>query len=58
MSTENNLRNRARISGLQLLKYREASRWYSQYGPYAIADQNGALIAYGLDLEAVAVELG
>ena len=57
MSIENNLRHRARRGGLQLLKYRETSRWYGQYGPYAIADRNGALIAYGLDLNAVAVEL-
>lgn len=40
MHSESQLRRRAR----------ETSRWYDQYGPYALADQAKYLVAYGLDL--------
>jgi hypothetical protein len=40
-----------------LVKYGETSRWYAQYGPYALADQANCLVAYGLDLGDVDREL-
>lgn len=53
------LRRRAYRQDLRLVSIREGSRWYSTYGPYALADSStGALVAYGLDLESVGVELG
>lgn len=57
MHSESQLRGRARAEGLTLIKYRETSRWYDQYEPYAIADQAKYLVAYGLDLEDVDREL-
>jgi hypothetical protein len=32
MHSESQLRRRARAEGLTLIKYRERSRWYNQYG--------------------------
>ncbi|OBF86961.1 hypothetical protein A5791_19905 [Mycobacterium sp. 852002-51163_SCH5372311] len=57
MHTDAQLRRLARSAELKLIKYRERSRWYSQYGPYALADGYGNLVAYGLDAEDVVREL-
>jgi hypothetical protein len=51
MHSESQLRRRARAEGLTLIKYRETSRWYAQYGPYALADQANCPAAYGLSLD-------
>ena len=42
-----------------LVKYREDSRWYLQYGPYAVVDeQTTGLIDWGIhDLETLEAEL-
>jgi hypothetical protein len=42
---------------LLLIKYGETSRWYAQYGLFALADQANCLVAYGLDLGDVDREL-
>ena len=57
MHTESQSRRRARAEGLTLIKYRESSRWYAQYGPYALADERNNLVAYGMDLPAVEAQL-
>jgi hypothetical protein len=57
MYSESQLRRRARAEGVTLIKYRENSRWYTQYGPYALADQANCLVAYGLSLDDVNREL-
>jgi hypothetical protein len=57
MHTESQLRRRARADGLSLIKYRERSRWYGEYGPYALADDSNCLVAWGMTLEAVQREL-
>jgi hypothetical protein len=57
MQSESQLRRHARSEGLRLIKYRETSRWYTQYGPYALADQANNLVAYGPDLGDVDREL-
>ncbi|KUI16922.1 hypothetical protein AU193_22315 [Mycobacterium sp. GA-1285] len=57
MSSERALRRRAHAQGLKLVKYRQDSRWFGDYGPYALADQNGCLVAWGLDVEDVAMAL-
>lgn len=56
MQSENHLRRRAAARGLTLVKYREGSRWWSQYGPYALSDRqaSNAIVAAGLDLADVA----
>ena len=42
-----------------LVKYREDSRWYRQYGPYAVVDeQTTGLVEWGIDdLDALEAEL-
>ena len=58
MQSESQLRSRARAEGLKLIKYRENSRWYHDYGPYALVDPaTTGLIAWGMDLETVEREL-
>ena len=59
MQSESQLRSRARAEGLKLIKYRENSRWYHDYGPYALVDPetSNCLIAWGMDLETVEREL-
>lgn len=49
--SESQLRSRARAEGLRLIKYRERSRWYVQYGSYALADDANCLVAYGMSAE-------
>ena len=49
--SESQLRRRAAREGLRLTKFRESSRDYYPYGPYALVDaQTNFLVAYGLDL--------
>ena len=60
MSTQSvtQLRRRARAEGLTLIKYREDSRWYYDYGPYALIDPTlNCLVAWGMDRDTVAREL-
>ena len=57
MPTENTLRRRARHQGLTLVKFRETSQWYWQYGPYALTDADNRLVAWGLELAGVADEI-
>jgi hypothetical protein len=57
MHSESQLRRRARAEGLTLIKYRERSRWYNQYGPYALADEQNYLVAWGMSPEQVVAEL-
>ena len=53
-NNESKLRRHAARNGLRLMKVRESSRDYHQYGPYAVADvQTNCLVAYGLDLDGV-----
>lgn len=52
--SESQLRRRAAREGLRLTKFRESSRDYHPYGPYALVDtQTNFLVAYGLDLSDV-----
>jgi hypothetical protein len=53
MPSEYQLRRLARAEGLRLIKYRECSRWYVKYGPYALADESNCLVAYGMTAEDV-----
>jgi hypothetical protein len=57
MQSESQLRRRARTQGMKLIKYRERSRWYQQYGPYALADERNHIVAWGMGLDAVEAEL-
>jgi hypothetical protein len=57
MQSETQLRRRARAEGLTLIKYRPNSRWYAQYGPYALADENNNLIAWGMERAVVEREV-
>ena len=51
---ESRLRRRATREGLRLTKFRESSRYYHQYGPYALIDADtNFLVAYGLHLDEV-----
>jgi hypothetical protein len=53
------LRRVAAADGLRLIKYRDGSRWFNQYGPYALVDvSTDVMVAWGLpDLAAVEREL-
>ncbi|OBA81770.1 hypothetical protein A9W99_13710 [Mycobacterium sp. 1164966.3] len=55
--SDSQLRRRAHAKGLRLIKYRERSQWYAQYGPYALADDNNCLVAYGMSADALEREL-
>lgn len=56
--SDTTLRHRAHRAGLRLITHSPCSRWFAEYGPYALADAaTNALIAYGLDAEGVAAEL-
>ena len=58
MHTESQLRRRARKYDLKLVKLRENSRDYWQYGPYMLVDiYTGGAYAYGMDPETVESEL-
>ncbi|MCX2712042.1 hypothetical protein [Mycolicibacterium sp. J2] len=57
MHSESKLRKIASRQGLRLVKYRESSRWFSQYGPYALADEGNCLVASGLQIDQLAAEL-
>lgn len=57
MQSDSQLRHHARAEGLRLIRYSERSRWYHQYGPYALADETNCLVAYGMGAEAVEREL-
>ena len=58
INIESRLRRRAVREGLRLTKFRESSRWYSTYGPYALVDpETEFLVAYGLDLDEVEEQL-
>ena len=52
------LRRKAAKDGLQVIKYRESSRWYWQYGPFGLKDANNYLTAWGTDLEDLEEEFG
>ena len=56
--SESQMRRRAVKDGLYLTKFRESSRWYNTYGPYALVDPGtNFLVAYGLDLDEVEEQL-
>lgn len=58
MHSESQWRYRAYREGLRLVKYKQSSPAYQQYGPYALVDQatNRVTVA-GLDAEGVEREL-
>ena len=57
-NTECQMRRRAAREGLRLMKLRESSRHYHQYGPYALVDRStNFFVAYGLDLDQVEEQL-
>lgn len=54
MHSESQWRYRAYRKGLRLVKYRQDSAAYRQYGPYALVDQStNQITALSLDAEAV-----
>lgn len=58
ITTESRVRRRAVREGLCLMKLRESSRHYHQYGPYALVDPGtNFLVAYGLELDEVEEQL-
>ncbi|MGI9123479.1 MAG: hypothetical protein ACR2JM_01815 [Mycobacterium sp.] len=58
MHSESQWRYRAYRKGLRLVKYKQASPGYTQYGPYALVDQSTNRVAAAkLDAEAVEREL-
>lgn len=48
--SESAVRRKAARRLWRLVKYRESSRWYAQYGPYALVDERNAIRHSGLDL--------
>lgn len=58
MHSESQWRYRAYRRGLRLVKYKQTSAAYQQYGPYALVDQTtNRLAVTGLDADAVEREL-
>lgn len=58
MHSESQWRYRAYRKGLRLVKYKQTSSAYQQFGPYALFDQSTrTLTALRLDAEAVEREL-
>lgn len=58
MHSESQWRYRASRRGLRLVKYKQDSTAYEQYGPYALVDRTtNRMAATGLDAEAVEREL-
>jgi hypothetical protein len=58
MHSESQWRYRAYRKGLRLVKYKQDSPAYRQYGPYALVDKSSNRVAVsGLDAEAVEREL-
>lgn len=54
MHSEAQWRYRAYRKGLRLVKYKQTSSAYQQYGPYALVDQGTNRVAVtGLDAEGV-----
>lgn len=54
MHTESQWRYRAYRKGLRLVKYKQGSPAFEQYGPYALVDQStNRVAAMSLDAEAV-----
>jgi hypothetical protein len=49
--SESAVRRKAGRRLWRLVKYRESSRWYAQYGPCALVDERNAIRHYGLDLD-------
>ena len=52
--SESALRGRAKRQGYSLVKIREGSRWYRDYGPFMISNMDNRIVTYGLDLEEAA----
>jgi hypothetical protein len=48
--SESAVRHKAHRRRWSLVKYRENSRWFYQYGPYALVDENNAIAFHSLDL--------
>ncbi|MFN8073017.1 MAG: hypothetical protein U0R66_14590 [Mycobacterium sp.] len=58
MHSESQWRYRASCRGLRLVKYKQDSTAYQQYGPYSLVDRATNRMAFtGLDAEAVEREL-
>jgi hypothetical protein len=58
MHSESQWRYRAYRRGLRLVKYKQSSPAYQQYGPYALVDKTtNRVTVVGLDAEAVEREL-
>jgi hypothetical protein len=56
--SEAQLRRQARRAGLRVVRFGERSRWYWQYGPYALVDaETDGIVVYGLDADGLATEL-
>lgn len=56
--SQSQLRRRASTQGLRLIKFRENSRCYAQYGPYTLVDSDtNAVICWGMTLADVQREL-
>lgn len=56
--SERALRKRAARQQLKLVKFRQDSRWFNQYGPFALADSaTGYIEVSGLTLGDVVLQL-
>lgn len=51
MQNESAVRRKARRRLSSLMKFRANSRWFTQYGPYALVDEQNVIAHSGLDLE-------
>lgn len=53
------VRREGRRQGLVVIKVREGSRWFQEYGPYMLGDiRTRGTVASGLDLDSLEEHLG
>jgi hypothetical protein len=51
MKSDCAVRRKARRRLWSLMKFRESSKWFFQYGPYALVDERNTIAFQGLDLD-------
>lgn len=53
-AVEARIRRKLKDDGQQLVKIKEGSRWFDQYGPYQIVNSLNVVEAYGCTLDQLA----
>jgi hypothetical protein len=57
-AAEGRIRRKLKADGQQLVKIKEGSRWFDQYGPYQVVNDRNVVEAHGCTLEQLAKDSG